>query len=306
MAAATALSPALTNAFTAPASAKLNEPHVQFPSAPKERIAIATYPFRDFIAGLHDEGGAPATKMDLKDFPAHISAKLGISKIEPWSNHFRSTEPKYLHELREALTKVNGGIVDIAADGGHSQYSADSGERQQAVAFAKKWIDVAAAVGSPSVRTNIPAAKDSRPDVARAAETLHAVAEYAATKNVVVHLENDNPVSEDPVFIVQVVEKVNSPWLRALPDFANSLTTGNEEHAYKGIDAMFAHAYGICHVKAMEANDAGQVYKVDMAKTFAMLKAHNYKGYCSMEFDSPGDPYAGTQDLIATTLKFLA
>ena len=87
---------------------------------------------------------------------------------------------------------------------------------------------------------------------------------------------------------------------------AESLTTGNEEHAYKGIDAMFAHAYGICHVKAMEANDAGQVYKVDMAKTFAMLKAHNYKGYCSMEFDSPGDPYAGTQDLIATTLKFLA
>jgi len=41
-------------------------------------------------------------------------------------------------------------------------------------------------------------------------------------------------------------------------------------------------------------------------KTFAMLKAHVYKGYCSMEFDSPGDPYAGTQDLIATTLKFLA
>jgi len=46
--------------------------------------------------------------------------------------------------------------VDIAADGRHSQYSADSGERQQAVAFAKKWIDVAAAVGSSSVRTNIP------------------------------------------------------------------------------------------------------------------------------------------------------
>jgi sugar phosphate isomerase/epimerase len=300
------LSTALTSTLARVAHASPDGPNVQFPAAPKERIAIATYPFRDFIAGLDDAPNALTKKMDLKDFPAHIGAKLGISKIEPWSNHFHSTDPKYLHQLHEELVKANGGIFDIAADGEHSQYSSDASERQQAVAFAKKWIDVAAAVGSPSVRTNIPPAKDSRPDVARAAETLHMVAEYAATKNVVVHLENDNPVSEDPFFIVQIVEKVNNSWLHALPDFANSLTTGNEDHAYKGIDAMFAHAYGICHIKAMEANDAGQVFRVDMAKTFALLKAHNYKGYCSMEFDSPGDPYTGTRELIDTTIKFLS
>lgn len=279
---------------------------MRFPTSARERIAIATYPFRDFIAGLDDAPNSSNSKMGLKDFPAHISAKLGISKIEPWSRHFRSTHPKYLHDLREALMKANGGIVDIAADGEHSQYSADAAERKLAADFGKKWIDVAATVGSPSVRTNIPPAKNSKPDIGRAAETLRAVAEYAATKNVVVHLENDNPVSEDPFFIVEVVEKVKSEWLHALPDFANSLTTGNEERAYKGIDAMFAHAYGICHIKAMEANDAGQVFRVDMPKTFGILKAHNYKGYCSMEFDSPGDPYAGTRDLIDTTLKFLS
>ncbi len=156
------------------------------------------------------------------------------------------------------------------------------------------------------MRTNIPPAKGSKPDAERAAETLRRVAEYAASKNVVVHLENDNPVSEDAFFVVQVVEKVNSSWLHALPDFANSLTSSSEDRAYKGIDAMFAHAYGICHIKAMESNDAGQVFRVDMAKTFAILKAHNYKGYCSMEFDSPGDPYAGTRELIDSTLKYLS
>jgi sugar phosphate isomerase/epimerase len=297
-----AVSPALTKAF---AAATPDEPRILFPTAPHDRIAIATYPFRDFIAGLDDSPNALVGKMDLKDFSAHIGAKLGIGKIEPWSRHFRSTDPRYLHELRTALVKAKGGIVDIAADGEHSQYSPDASERNQAVVFAKQWIDVAVAVGSPSVRTNIPPTKDSKPDVERAAETLRHVAEYAATKNVVVHLENDNPVSEDPFFIVQVVEIVNSPWLHALPDFANSLTTGDEDHAYKGIDAMFAHAYGICHIKAMEANDAGKVFSVDMPKTFAILKAHGYKGYCSMEFDSPGDPYPGTRELIDATLKFL-
>ena len=257
-AAAAALSPGLTKVFAAGrwGNRRLNLMFC-FPPRRHDRIAIATYPFRDFIAGLDDSPNALVGKMDLKDFPAHIGAKLGISKIEPWSRHFRSTDPKYLHELRTALVKAKGGIVDIAADGEHSQYSADAGERNQAVAFAKQWIDVAVAVGSPSVRTNIPPAKDSKPDVERAAETLRRVRTIAATKNVVVHLENDNPISEDPFFIVQVVEKVNSPWLHALPDFANSLTTGNEDHAYNGIDAMFAHAYGICHIKAMEANDAG-------------------------------------------------
>ena len=42
---------------------------------------------------------------------------------------------------------------------------------------------------------------------------LARAAEYGAKKNVVVHLENDNPISEDPFFIAQVIEKVNSPWL---------------------------------------------------------------------------------------------
>jgi sugar phosphate isomerase/epimerase len=166
---------------------------------------------------------------------------------------------------------------------------------------------VAAAIGSPSVRTNVPDAKDAKPDVDRAAESLRRVAEYASTKKVVVNLENDNPVSEDPFFLIELIDKVNSPWLHALPDFANTLATGKEEHAYSGIDAMFARAYNICHVKAMEANEAsGQVFRVDLARTFGMLKSHGYKGYCSMEFDSPGDPYRGTTELVTDTVKYLS
>jgi hypothetical protein len=94
--------------------------------------------------------------------------------------------------------------------------------------------------------------------------------------------------------------------LHANPDFCNTLATGKEEYAYKGIEAMFRHAYSICHVKAMEANEqTGQVFHVDMPKTFGILKRANYQGYCSMEFDSPGDPYAGTSSLIAQTLQYL-
>jgi sugar phosphate isomerase/epimerase len=296
------LSPRLKTAFAVQSS-----PSLQFPAAPRERIAIASYPFRDFVTGAHDKSGnAASSKMDLTDFLPHVKSKFNINKIEPWSEHFRSLDAQYLAHLRAAVEKADGAIVNIAVDGEHSPYSPDKAEREKAIVFSKKWIDVALSVGSPSVRTNMPAAKDSKPDADRAAETLRHVAEYGASKNILVNLENDNPVSEDPFFIVSVIEKVSNPWLHTNPDFANTLATGKTEYAYKGIAEMFKHAYSICHVKAMEADEKGQVVHVDLARTFGILKSSNYKGYCSMEFDSPGDPYKGTSDLVEKTLQYLS
>ncbi len=278
---------------------------MRFPAEPRERIAIASYPFRDFIAGRKDKPGSG--KMELKEFAAHVSAKFNIKKIEPWTEHFLSLEKAYLAELRAAVAKTGGAIVNIAVDGEHSPYAADAAEREKAVAFSKEWIDVAVAIGSPSVRTNIPQAKDGKPDAERAAESLKRVAEYGAARNVVVNLENDNPVSEDPFFVVKVIEKVNGPWLHALPDFANTLAAYEEEYAYKGIDAMFGHAYNISHVKETEVGDGKEkIAHVDLPRTFGIAKKHGYKGYFSMEWDSPGDPYAGTAGLIEKTLKNLS
>jgi sugar phosphate isomerase/epimerase len=286
------------------ASADTAQPSMRFPEQLRERIAIASYPFRDYLAGRKDALGG--YKLELRDFSAHVSEKFNIRKIEPWSDHFRSLDHNYLEEIRAGVEKAGGMIVNIAVDGEHSPYAADKSERDMSVAFSKQWIDVAAAVGSPSIRSNVPKAGDSEPDAQRAADTLSRVVEYAARKNILINMENDNPVSEDPFFIVQVIEKVNNPWLRALPDFANSLVTGHENHAYHGVQAMFAHAYNIIHVKALETNEQGKEFRVDMAKTFNMMRSAHYKGYCSMEFDSPGDPYKGTRELIETTLKYLS
>jgi len=280
-------------------------PSMRFPAVARERIAVASYPFRDFIAGREDKHGSG--KMELQEFAAHVSAKFNIKKIEPWSAHFRSLDQGYLEELRVAVAQVGGAIVNIAVDGEHSPYAVDGAERERAMAFSKQWLDAATAIGSPSVRTNIPLAKDSKPNLERAAESLKRVAEYGAARNVVVNLENDNAVSEDPFFLVSVIEKVNSPWLHALPDFANTLAAHQEEYAYKGIEEMFGQAYNISHVKETELGDRkDKIAHVDLPKTFGIAKQHGYQGYFSMEWDSPGDAYQGTAGLIEKTLLNLA
>jgi len=279
-------------------------PSLHFPSQSRERICIASYPFREFIAGKEYKSGNPA--IELKDFAAHVIEKFNINKIEPWTGHVPSLDPKYLDTFRAALDKAGAKVVNMAVDGTHSPYALDPAERQKAIAFSKQWIDVAAAIGSISVRTNLHPAADSQPDLDRTADTLARVVDYAASKNILVNLENDNPVSEDPFFLVKLIEKVDNPWLRALPDFCNTLAAKGPERAYPGIDAMFAKAYNICHVKALELGQNGKLARVDMPKTFGFLKQHAYKGYCSMEFDSPGDPYQGTRELIQTTVKYLS
>jgi sugar phosphate isomerase/epimerase len=289
-----------------------SRPSVKFPSNPRERVAVAAYPFREFLVGWTGSDGKtpssvpPAQQIELKNFAAHIAEKFNVHKIEPWSRIFPSTDPKYLEEFRNAVEKAHSAVVDIAVDEEYSQYSTDAAERERALTASKRWVNVGAALGSPSIRTHVQAAKDSAPDVARAADTLARVAEYGEKKNVVVHLENDDPVSEDPFFIVQVIDKVNSPWLRALPDFGNSLAAHDEDFAYRAIDAMFAHAYGICHVKDGEVNEQGKAVHVDLARTFAILKKRGYKGYCSIEYDAPGDAYKPTAELVEKTVGFLS
>jgi sugar phosphate isomerase/epimerase len=280
-------------------------PGLKFPTEPRERICVASYPFREFIVDPEKDSKNLDHRVELKDFAAHIVSRFKINKVELWSGHFPSTNPKYLEQMRSAVEGARAVIVNIAVDGEHSPYAADRGEREKAIAFSKQWADVAAAVGSVSIRTNLPTAGDSEPSVERAADCLLRVVEYASAKSVIVNLENDNPVSEDPFFLLKVIEKVESPWLHALPDFANTLATGHEEHAYSGVNAMFESAYNICHVKEFEAAQDGKLVHVDMAKTFGFLKQHAYKGYCSMEFDSPGDPYQGTADLIEKTTRYL-
>jgi sugar phosphate isomerase/epimerase len=279
-------------------------PDVKFPSDTHDRIAIASYPFREFIVGK--EAKTPqSAQIQLEQFAAHVQEKFGVRNIEPWTGHFPSTDQKYLDQFRTALEKSNGFVANIAVDGESSPYALDRKEREQAISFSKKWVDAAAFLRAPGIRTNIPSARDAQPQVERAAESLARVVDYASSKNVVINLENDNPVSEDPFFLVKVVETVGNPWLRTLPDFANSLAHREEEYAYKGFSAMCDHAYSICHVKSMELNDSNNPVHVDMARAFDLLNRSGFKGYCSMEFDSPGDPYSGTKDLIASTIKLL-
>jgi sugar phosphate isomerase/epimerase len=283
------------------------EPHILFPAHPRERISIASYPFRAFLVSPDNrDRDTSLPGMNLLEFPAHVVAKFNIHNIEPHSRHFTSLQPDYLDSFQQVLQKTRVRVVNIAVSANSSFYDDAAAAREKAVDYAKKWVDVAAHIGSPGIRTHIAAARNSPPNLDRAAESLRNVTSYAAAKNIVVTLENDDLVSEDAFFLVKIIEAVNHPYLRALPDFANSMLGGDADFNYRALQVMFQHGYNICHVKDGETNDDDKQFNIDLKRSFDILKAADYRGYCSMEFDAPGDPYAPTLKLIEQTIKYLS
>ncbi len=298
----------LTEAPPKPAATERAEPSLQFPAEPRARLAVASWPFRELIESPTNRRARNPKKpgMDLKDFGAMVVSKFGLHNIEPLGSHFRSTDAAYLRELRETTEKAGAHIINIPVDLESSFYDPDAARRQKTIERGRKWIEIAVAVGSPSVRLHIAGVHNAKPDVARTVESLKHVAEYGAEKNVVVNLENDDNFTEDPFFIVQVLERVNHLYLHALPDFCNSMLTHDQDFNNRAMEAMFKHAYNISHMKDSEVGDKGKLYTVDVVKCFEIAKAAGYRGYFSMEWEGGGDPYDGTQKLIDESLKYLA
>jgi sugar phosphate isomerase/epimerase len=285
-------------------------PNVRFPTAPRDRLAVASYPFRAFIDSPRRRASAPgqqssAPLMQLTEFPAMVVKRFNIRNVELLGDHLRSTEPAYLAELHAAIRSAGVRVVDIPTGIGASVYDPDPAKRDLAVTNSQRWIDAAATLESPSVRVHIQGAQGVQANEELAAKTLARIAAYGASKNVVVTLENDSPQTEDAFFLVKVIDLAATPWLRALPDFCNSMLMGDEDFNYRAVTEMFRRAYSIAHTKDVEV-DHGKIFRVDLKRTYGIAKAAGYKGYFSMEFEGEGDPYEGTQKLIDQSLQYLA
>jgi sugar phosphate isomerase/epimerase len=285
----------------------LSRPATHFPTNSRDRLAVTSWPFRDYISSPGNLSKVPvSSRMDLKQFPAFVARRFGVYNINPLATHFSSTDDRYLAEFREAVSRAGSHLVDLGL-GGQEFYSPDPATRERALAYGRKWIDIAGKLGAPSVRQHLQLSGRQKPDASVATEALARLGEYGAKQNIVVNLENDSAESEDPFVIVAIIERVNNPYLRSLPDFGNTLASHDERYNARGVSAMLSHAWNMCHVKDSVQSEDGRIQHVDLESMFALARQSGYRGYYSMEFDTrAGDPIAGTQDLVRQTLHFLS
>lgn len=271
------------------------------------RVSVSTWSFHNYFQSTRERDfNLPGEMLALLDFPEMVADRYKVHHLEFCAPHFASTEPAYLRELKGRLTRQRSTVVNIPVDireiwnkGGLSD--PDKGIRVSAVNAAKKWIDIAAALGCRAVRCD-PGKMDVN-NLAPTVASYKALAAYGQAKRIQVIIENHGGVgSEHPEELVKLYKEVGSPFLGALPDFGNFPDEATRE---KGLRLLFPYARVVCHAKGLEFDANGNETQFDFPKCVEISKNARYRGVYSIEYEGRGDPYAGVQKVVDELLKYL-
>ena len=268
----------------------------------RPRLAVSTYSYWHFRG--------PKTPIETV---IDRAAALGARGVDILHQQMESEEPAYLQRLkRHAFT--NG--VDLVCLSIHQNFvSPDPDVRRQNIDHTLRCIDLAYRMGIPCIRLNsgrwgtiasFDELMDRRGDepplpgytdndafdwcIASVAACLARAEECG----VLLGLENHWGLTRTPEGVLRVLDALPSPWLGALMD------TGNfREDLYGRLEMM---APRTVFVQAKTYHGGGEWYTldVDYRRVAAILKAVNYRGYVSLEFEGKEDPETAVPRSLAT------
>lgn len=270
-----------------------------------QRIGVSSWSFRNHFpqAGGSDDRGHEEI-FALLDFPRLIADRYKVHHLEFVSSHFASTEPAYLDGLHSQLSLARSYLVNLRVDAGELSTQgglsdASDSARGAAVEAAKNSIDIAAHLRARSVSCD-PGKWDLQ-NPAPTIDSYRQLAAYAGRKGIYVLVENHVGAKPGhPEDLVKLFKDVNNRFLGALPDFGNF---PDAETRARGLALLFPYAATVCHAKGMEFDAAGNETKYNFLHCVEIAKRERFRGVYSVEFEGPGDPYIGVQNVINELLK---
>jgi sugar phosphate isomerase/epimerase len=183
---------------------------------PQQAVSLAAWSF----SGSFFQG-----KWKLVELPGILRERLNISALEHVNQFFENPTLQYLQRLKKACNDNGVRSTILMVDNEGNTAAPDRAERMQSAVMHRKWIDIGQYLGCHSVRVNMRgAAADWKKDsdlVDRAAETMHAMLDYAKGSDLNIIVENHGGASSDPDVLVGLVKKVNHPKFGLLCDLGN-------------------------------------------------------------------------------------
>jgi L-ribulose-5-phosphate 3-epimerase len=234
------------------------------------------------------------------------AAALGVEGVEILHRQMDSEDNAYCQRLKR-LAFVNG--LDLICLSIHQNFvSPDPEVRQKHIDHTIHCIEVAYRLGIPCIRLNSgrwgtiasfdelmdrrgeePPLPDYTDDDAFnwCIDSIAACLPKAEECGVLLALENHWGLTRTPAGVLRIVDTLNSPWMVALMD------TGNfRENLYENLEQM---APRVAFVQAKTYFGGGEWYTLDIDynRVAEMLRAVNYQGYISLEFEGKEDPATG-------------
>ncbi len=212
-------------------------------------------------------------ELDIMDVPQMLADTYGLHNLDLSQYHLLSLEPAYLKKFRDRVHQAHSRLINMCLEldpkgysGTVSVCSADPQIRAKALEDAKKWIDVAATIHSPSLMPNQGTFAE---DTTAATAALRELGAYGRKRNVAVILEPRGRSSVDVL-----VEVIKAAGINANPDIGNFK---DEETAERGLRMLYPLAKTVSHVKFNSNRH------LDFAKAIQISKQMDFQGTYDLE-----------------------
>ena len=152
-----------------------------------------------------------------------------------------------------------------------------------------RWIDLAAELDAPVIRIfagNVPRGSTEDQAAAWAIEGIKAVFPHAASKGIVLALENHGGITAKPEQILKLVKAIDSP------NFGVNLDTGNFRGGdpYAEIAQLAPYAMNVQVKTEVHRDGSRKKEEADLARIIAILREARYSGYVVLEYEAAEDP----------------
>jgi sugar phosphate isomerase/epimerase len=240
------------------------------------QLSLAAYSFRRELSGKKPT-------MTLERFVDYC-AEQELQATELTEYYFRDKSPGYICALRRRAC-VNG-LAISGSPLGNDFCHPPGPARDKQIAHVKAWIDVAALLGSQTIRVFAGKAKKGSSEAEAlklAIAGLKEVSEYAGKKGVLLAIENHGGITSTADQLLALVKGVNSPWLGV------NLDTGNfHTDVYASLEKAAPYAVAVqVKVHVREGKKAAE--EADFKRIAAILKSAGYRGYVALEYEAKED-----------------
>ena len=234
------------------------------------------------------------------------AADSGVMGLEILHQQLESESNSYLQDIKRQAFRRGLALYNLGTS--QNFIAKDQAERQEQVAHTKHCIDLAHALGVPSIRVNAgtwqypggPGLVESKgwtqpwdgfsdeDGFTWAIEGLGACVDYAKEQGVMLLLENHWGLTTTADGMLRVLEGVNSPWLRAILDMGNFYYDGD---MYGPMERVASYV-DLAHAKTYPGGGLVFTIEIDFARVFRILKNAGFQGYVSVEME--GKEHADT------------
>ena len=162
-----------------------------------------------------------AGKWKNLDFPRIAREDFGLNGIEFVNTLFEVPTVDYLNVLKQNAKDHGVKMVLIMVDAEGDGCEPTKKLRKQFDINHRKWIDIAHYLGCSAIRTNCrgPENVDKKEALKWAADSYNRLLEYAVDAKVSVVIENHGGVSNDPNWMVELMEEVDNLYFGTYPDW---------------------------------------------------------------------------------------